>query len=113
MTTSTAAEICSVQDLEVDWGEAALVEGRQVAVFRLPDDTIAAVDHADPRTGSLVMARGIVGATLDGVPTLTSPLYKEVYDLRTGQCLSSDEYALPVHEVTVSDDGRVSVALSS
>lgn len=112
MTTSDAVEICGLHDLEVDWGEVALVHGRQVAVFRLPDDTVCAVDHADPRTGSLVMARGIVGATLAGVPTLASPLYKEVYDLRTGACLTTPDYTLPVHGVTVRD-GRVSIALSA
>lgn len=113
MSPTTATKICSLSDLETDWGEVALVEGRQVAVFRLPDDSVAAVDHADPRSGALVIARGIVGATLDGVPTITSPLYKEVYDLRTGQCLTTDAYTLPVHETTVSPEGRISVALRS
>ncbi|WP_271403274.1 nitrite reductase small subunit NirD [Kocuria palustris] len=111
MSATTAVEICRLEDLETGWGEVALVEGRQVAVFRLPDATVAAVDHADPRSGALVIARGIVGATLDGTPTIASPLYKEVYDLRTGQCLTTDAYELPVHDATVSPQGRVVVAL--
>ena len=43
-------------------------------------------------TGANVMARGLVGTRLvDGeeVPTLASPLHKQVYDLRTGACLDA------------------------
>ncbi|MDO5619093.1 nitrite reductase small subunit NirD [Kocuria sp.] len=105
-------EICSLSDLEPDWGEVALIGEHQVAVFRMPDDTVYACDHADPNSGALVMARGIVGETVDGVPTVASPLYKEVYDLRTGACRSGAAFTLPVHTVTV-DNGRVLVELGS
>jgi nitrite reductase (NADH) small subunit len=33
-----------------------------------------------------VLSRGIVGTRGD-TPTVASPMYKQVYDLRTGQCL--------------------------
>lgn len=105
-------EICTLDDLERDWGEVALVGQRQIAVFRMQDDTVYACDHADPNSGALVMARGIVGETVDGVPTLASPLYKEVYDLRDGSCRTGADFTLPVHHVTV-EDGRVLVELSS
>lgn len=119
MTTGTTVsavqgpvEVCTLADLERDWGEVALVGDRQIAVFRMQDDTVYACDHADPNSGALVMARGIVGETVDGVPTLASPLYKEVYDLRDGTCRSGAEFTLPVHPVDVRD-GRVLVELSA
>lgn len=85
--------ICAVEDLELSWGEAALVAGRQIAVFRTGASEVFAVANEDPATGAHVMARGILGSR--GVrPTIASPLHKEVYDLGTGECLTSPGLAL-------------------
>lgn len=83
---SVRVRVCAVEELEVERGAAALVLGEQVALFRLHDGTIHAVDHHDPFSGAYVMARGIVGTRGD-VPTVASPMYKQVFDLRTGACL--------------------------
>ncbi len=55
----------------------------QVALFRTGDELFA-VDNLDPVGGAYVMSRGIVGSR-GGVPTVASPLHKQVYDLRTGR----------------------------
>ncbi|TKV29516.1 nitrite reductase small subunit NirD [Arthrobacter sp. NamB2] len=82
--------VCSLDDLEECWGEAALVGHEQIALFRLPERRVYAVGNIDPRTGAAVMARGIVGSR-GASPTIASPLHKEVYDLSTGECLSGGE----------------------
>ncbi|MEC5199161.1 nitrite reductase (NADH) small subunit [Arthrobacter sp. PL16] len=82
--------VCRLDDLEVCWGEAALIDGEQIALFRLPGDQLHAVGNIDPRTRAAVMARGIVGSR-GAAPTIASPLHKEVYDLATGACLSGGE----------------------
>lgn len=79
--------VCRLEDLEPAWGEAALVEDQQVAMFRLSPTEVYAVSHRDPATAAHVMARGIVGSK-GNRPTIASPLHKEVYDLQTGECLS-------------------------
>ncbi len=91
-TSATAAElvwhdVCALADLEVQWGEAARVAGRQVALFRVDAATVLAADHRDPRTGACVLARGILGSR-GGAVTVASPLHKEVYDLGTGECFT-------------------------
>ncbi|MGO4492335.1 nitrite reductase (NAD(P)H) small subunit, partial [Arthrobacter sp. 2YAF22_2] len=48
--------VCAVEDLEPGWGEAALIAGRQVALFRTAAGEVFAVEHADPATGAHVMA---------------------------------------------------------
>jgi NAD(P)H-dependent nitrite reductase small subunit len=78
--------VCRLADLAPERGAAALVAGRQVALFRLVDDTVLAVDQLDPFSGAHVISRGIVGTRGD-VPTVASPMYKQVFDLRTGRCL--------------------------
>ena len=78
--------VCHLADLVPERGAAALVEGVQVAVVRLVDDTVLAVQNLDPFCGAHVLSRGIVGSRGDA-PALASPMYKQVFDLRTGACL--------------------------
>ncbi|MCU1511323.1 MAG: nitrite reductase small subunit [Arthrobacter sp.] len=80
--------VCAVEELEPAWGEAALIAGRQVALFRTAAGEVFAVAQEDPATGAHVMARGITGSR-GARPTLASPLHKEVYDLETGECLAT------------------------
>lgn len=95
--------VCTVDRLWVDRGAAALVDGEQVAIFRMADDEILAVGHRDPFTGANVIARGLVGSRGD-VPTVASPLHKQVFDLRTGQCLDDPDVTLGRWAVRVVDD---------
>lgn len=80
--------VCSLDDLPTERGAAALVGGRQVAIFRLLGDELAAICQRDPYSGAFVMSRGIVGSAR-GVPTVASPMYKHVFALRTGECLET------------------------
>lgn len=78
--------VCRLADLVPERGAAALVGGDQVALVRLHDDSVLAVQQRDPYTGAHVMSRGIVGTRGDA-PTLASPLHKQVFELQTGACL--------------------------
>jgi len=40
--------ICRLDDIVPNTGVCALVAGRQIAVFRLDDDSVYAVDNLDP-----------------------------------------------------------------
>ncbi|MCI2958132.1 nitrite reductase small subunit NirD [Agromyces atrinae] len=109
-TVSRWAPICRVDDLEIERGSAALLDGDQIALFRLHDGAIHAVQNLDPYSGAYVLSRGIVGSRGDA-PTVASPMYKQVFDLRTGICLDTvgkDPQTLRVWKVAV-DDGTVLV----
>jgi len=80
--------LCAVDDLELERGRAALVGDTQIALFLLYSGRVHAVSHLDPYSGAHVIARGIVGSR-DGAPTVASPMYKQVFDLRTGTCLDA------------------------
>ncbi len=83
-------------------GVAALVDGRQIAIFLLSTGEVYAVDNRDPFSGANVMSRGIVGDR-DGVPKVASPMYKQSFDLRTGHCLDDDSVGLTTYPVKISD----------
>ncbi|EAP99767.1 Nitrite reductase (NAD(P)H), small subunit [Janibacter sp. HTCC2649] len=80
--------VCRLDDLAPERGSAALVGGEQVALFRTHSDDVYAVQQLDPFSGAFVMSRGIVGTRGDA-PTVASPMYKQVFDLRTGECLDA------------------------
>ncbi|MDI1460283.1 nitrite reductase small subunit NirD [Catellatospora sp. KI3] len=100
MTTSTAywTTVCAYDRLLPERGVAALVDGVQVAIFRTYDGDLYALGNRDPIGGAQVMSRGIVGDR-GGVPTVASPLHKQVYDLRTGECLDLPGVLVPTYPV--------------
>ncbi len=104
--------VCAVADLEPAWGEAALVDGHQVALFRTfsgGSESVFAVDQRCPATGAHVMARGILGSRGERA-TIASPLHKEIYDLQTGDCFSSPDLRLATYSTRIVG-GFVEVAV--
>lgn len=110
-TTADAAwvRVCRLTDLADSWGEAALVNGQQLALFRVGRDDVFAVAQADPATRAHVMSRGLVG-TRGRTHTIASPLHKEVYSLATGECFGRPELHLGTYPVRVVG-GVVEVSL--
>lgn len=117
---STFVDLCALTDLDPERGVGALLGDTQVAVFRLSDDTVRAVQQLDPYSGANVMSRGLVGTTrvtaADGavrdVATVTTPMLKQVWSLETGEVLDSGgkpKKPLAVFAAQVRD-GRVLVA---
>jgi nitrite reductase (NADH) small subunit len=95
-------EVCALDGIDRDSGVAALVDGEAVAVFRTYDDRVFALSHYDPLGRANVLARGIVGTRGD-VPVVASPLHKQAFDLRTGQCLDDPTVTVASYDVVVSD----------
>jgi nitrite reductase (NADH) small subunit len=104
--------ICPYDRLEPERGVAALVHGAQAAIFRTHDGELFAIDNRDPIAGANVMSRGIVGSRGDA-PTVASPLHKQVYDLRTGECLDVPGVAIATYAVRRRDDGLVEVGVDT
>ena len=89
--------------LSPEQGAAVLLpDGTSAAIFLLDDGAVQAVGNIDPYFGAPVICHGIVGDR-GGVPTVASPLGKQVFCLRTGRCLDDLEVALPVFETTILD----------
>ena len=94
--------ICPYERLEPERGVAALVHGAQVAVFLTHHGALHAIDNYDPYARAYVLSRGIVGTRGD-IPTVASPMHKQVYDLRTGTCLDRPGVAVRVYPVRCRD----------
>lgn len=114
---STLVAVCSYDDLVPDLGVAALIDGEQVAIFRLADGSVHAVQNLCPFSGAHVVSRGITGTRGD-IPTIASPVYKQVFSLITGECLATMDKEplagisanLATYAVTL-DNGQVNICV--
>lgn len=102
-------DVCALADLLPDRGAAALVSGRQIALFRLDDGPVFAIGNTDPVTGANVLSRGLVGSRGERA-VVFSPLHKQAFDLATGVCLDVPGAGVPTYPVEVRD-GRVFVGM--
>ena len=101
--------VCALDDILPDTGVCALLGGRQVAVFRVGESRLFAIDNVDPNAGAAVLARGLVGSLGERV-VVASPIYKHHFDLHTGECLEAPAHSVASYPVRLQD-GTVWVAL--
>lgn len=108
---ATWVDVCALDDLVRDRGACVLVDGVQIAIFRVsPGDDLYAVSNLDPFSGAYVLSRGLVGSKADA-PKVASPVYKQSFDLRTGVCFDDPSVHIPTFPVRTAG-GRVEVRLA-
>jgi nitrite reductase (NADH) small subunit len=110
-TTQQWTTICPIERILPNTGVCALVNGKQVAVFRVGDGMdVYAIDNYDPFSKAYVLSRGIVGDR-NGTPKVASPIYKQNFSLLTGECLDDATVKLTTFAVSVID-GQVQISIS-
>lgn len=110
--TAGETEVCALDDIYPDMGVCALVEGRQIAIFRVGEsDEVYAIGAFDPNSGANVLWRGIVG-DLKGRLVVASPIYKQHFDLKTGECIEDPISSVRPYPACVRN-GRVYVRVAA
>ena len=96
--------VCQENDLIENSGVCALVNGEQIAIFYLPntEEKVFAISNWDPVGKANVLSRGIVG-DLQGKIVVASPLYKQHFDLKTGDCLEDEEAKVKTFDVALTN----------
>jgi nitrite reductase (NADH) small subunit len=89
--------VCASSELSSGLGVRALIDGAQVAIFKVKEK-VYAIDAIDPFSNAAVLARGVVG-DLQGQVVVASPLYKQHFNLETGVCLEDESVKLKVYPV--------------
>jgi nitrite reductase (NADH) small subunit len=97
--------VCPVDAIVPDTGVCALVNGAQVAVFRVGAQQVYAIGNVDPNSRAAVLSRGLVGNLGERI-VVASPLYKQHFDLLTGECLEAPEHSVPAYRTRI-DAGKV------
>jgi nitrite reductase (NADH) small subunit len=107
--TSEWTAVCRLDDIVPNTGVCARVGGCQVAIFRLDDDSLYALDNYDPFSRANVLSRGIVGDVKSEL-VVASPVYNQHFNLATGQCLEDAAVRIPAYPVRL-EGGRVWVGV--
>lgn len=103
-------DVCSVDDLQKNSGVCALVEGEQVAIFYMADNSIYAINNYDPFGKVHVLSRGMIG-DIKGEPMVSSPLYKQHFNLKTGVCFEDETVSVASYGIRI-EGNKVEVNLN-
>ncbi|MCV6604382.1 MAG: nitrite reductase small subunit NirD [Porticoccaceae bacterium] len=110
MMNNNPALLCHLDDLVANSGVCVRHGDEQIALFYLPAETpsVFAIGNWDPIGKANVLSRGIVG-DIDGRLVVASPLYKQHFDLASGECLEDASVQVPAYSITL-DDKKVLLA---
>ncbi|MEC4985976.1 MAG: nitrite reductase small subunit NirD [Oscillatoria sp. PMC 1076.18] len=109
--TAQWTSVCQLADIQPNTGVCALVNDTQIAIFRIGDtNEVYAISNYDPFSKAYVLSRGIIGDR-QGILKVASPIYKQNFNLATGECLDNSDVKIPTFPVRVSD-GIVQVNFS-
>ena len=106
MSNSRWHEVCALEELIEGAGIAALIGGRQIALFQV-HGRVYALDNFDPSSRANVLSRGLTG-NLQGERVVASPIYKNHFALTSGRCIEDPTFNVSAYSTRVTD-GRVFV----
>ena len=102
--------VCNTDDLVENSGVCALVNGEQVALFKLvhgEQEQILAISNYDPFGKANVLYRGLLcSVSSDDAAVrfaVASPLYKQRFCLTTGECIDDPEASVSVFPARIVD----------
>lgn len=98
--------ICQLNDIPLNGGVAALVGNQQIAIFRVSltdKEAVYALANYDPFSEANVLSRGIIGSIGDKT-VVASPIYKQHFNLASGQCIEDDSVKLKTWQIKVESD---------
>lgn len=105
---SGEVDVCALTDLTEDAGTAALVNDMQIALFYIKKlDQVFAISNYDPFSEANVLSRGIIGSLGEQL-VVASPIYKQHFNLVTGQCVEDEKVSIAVYPTKIVQ-GRVVV----
>jgi nitrite reductase (NADH) small subunit len=94
--------VCTLEQILLNTGVCALVSDRQIAVFNT-NYGLYAIDNYDPFSKAYVLSRGIVGDR-QGIPKVASPIYKQNFNLQTGECFDDPSISVTTYPVQIVDN---------
>lgn len=103
---------CSEADIPENGGACALIEGEQIAIYNFKRRSEwFATQNLCPHRQQMALSRGMIGSTgEEQEPKVACPFHKKTFSLKTGACLSGDDYQIQTYPVKV-ENGMVYVGL--
>lgn len=105
--TTQTVNLGPLEDLPIGQGRAFAVGDRQLAVFRLRDGRVVALDAVCPHRGG-----PLADAQLDG-RVIVCPLHQHAFELTTGRCTTGGGVAdVRSYPVRVREDATIDVEVT-
>ncbi|MCW2514351.1 MAG: (2Fe-2S)-binding protein [Mycobacterium sp.] len=99
----TIHHIGSIDDIPVGEGRAYVVDGTEIAVYRLRDGTLRALGAVCPHRGG-PLADGLIDDCV-----VVCPLHGHTYDLSTGAEVAAAGDPVRAYRVTSGPDGTIEI----
>lgn len=104
----TWIKACAATDIPENGGAAVLINGEQIAIFNF---TIRGEWYASqnmcPHKMQFVLSRGMIGSVGEECePKVACPFHKKTFSLKSGDCLSGDDYKIQTYPIKV-ESGNV------
>lgn len=97
-------EAAPVSEFDSDGGKAVMINEKQIAVYYFKDQNEwYATDNKCPHRGQQALSRGMVGSEEDE-PKVACPFHKKSFSLKSGKCLSGEEYTINTYLVKVEGE---------
>jgi len=92
------------EDFPKDSGIAVKYMDTQIAVFYFSEtNKWYATQNQCPHKLEMALSRGIIGSK-DEEPKVSCPFHKKSFSLKSGKCLSGDNYEISTYPVKIEDD---------
>ena len=104
----TWIKVGKVEDIPQEGGACLKYNDQQIAVFNFTSrNEWYATQNLCPHRQEMILSRGMIGDK-GGEPKVACPFHKRNFSLKTGACLSGDDYTIKTYPVKV-EDGNVYV----
>ena len=92
---------CTTSDVPENSGACVLLEGEQIAIFNFSTTgKWYATQNLCPHKMQMALSRGMIG-DLNSEPKVACPFHKKTFSLKSGSCLSGDDYQIQTYPVKV------------
>lgn len=96
-------KVGKVSDIPENGGACVKYKREQIAIFNYTKrNEFYATSNVCPHRQEQILSRGMIGDKA-GEPKVACPFHKRNFSLKTGECLSGDDYSIKTYPVKVED----------
>lgn len=92
------------EDVPENGGNCVKLGDHQVAIFNFTNRSEwYATSNLCPHKMQMILSRGMIGDKA-GEPKVVCPFHKKSFSLKSGECLTDDEYSIKTYPIKIEDD---------
>ena len=103
---------CYTDDVPENGGACVKYKDDQIAIFNFTRrGEWFATQNLCPHKQQMALSRGMIGSSGDDCePKVACPFHKKTFSLKTGECLTGDDYQLKTYPVVIND-GKIFIEI--